>query len=83
MINLFEVWNRAGMELVTPGSAVRLESIGRHVSNCVMRPVNLKEYTHLVFTAINKLQQSFGRLKVEICLISAIISYYYITKLKD
>ena len=33
-----KVWNRAGMELATPGSAVRLASVARHVTDCATRP---------------------------------------------
>ena len=31
-----KVWDRAGIELVTPGSAVRLVSVARHVTDCEM-----------------------------------------------
>ena len=33
-----KVWDRALMELATPGSAVRLASVARHVTNCAMQP---------------------------------------------
>ena len=33
MINLPKVWNRAGIELATPGSAVRLASVARHITD--------------------------------------------------
>ena len=33
-----EVWDRAGIELATPGSAVRLASVARHVTDCA-RPL--------------------------------------------
>ena len=29
-----KVWDRAGIELATPGSAVRLASVARHVTDC-------------------------------------------------
>ena len=29
-----KVWDRAGIELATPESAVRLTSVGRHVTDC-------------------------------------------------
>ena len=29
-----KVWDRAGIKLATPGSAVRLASVARHVTNC-------------------------------------------------
>ena len=34
-----KVWDRAGIELATPGSAVRLASVARHVTDCATRPV--------------------------------------------
>ena len=33
-----KVWYRTGIELATPGSAVRHESVARHVTNCATRP---------------------------------------------
>ena len=33
-----KVWYRAGIELATPGSAVRHASVARHVTDCAMRP---------------------------------------------
>ena len=33
-----KVWDRAGIELPTPGSAVRLASVARHVTDCATRP---------------------------------------------
>ena len=36
------VWDRAGIELAIPGSAVRLAYVARHVTDCATRPsVNL------------------------------------------
>ena len=32
------VWDRAGVELATPGSADRLASVARHVTDCATRP---------------------------------------------
>ena len=32
-----EVWDRAGIELATPGIAVRLASVARHVTDCATR----------------------------------------------
>ena len=37
-----KVWDRAGIELATPGSAVRFPSVARHVTDCTMRPVLLQ-----------------------------------------
>ena len=33
-----KVWDRAVMELATPGSAVKLASVARHVTDCATRP---------------------------------------------
>ena len=33
-----KVWDRAGIELATPGSAVRHASVARHVTDCTTRP---------------------------------------------
>ena len=33
-----KVWDWAGIELATPGSAVRLASVARHVTDCATRP---------------------------------------------
>ena len=35
-----KVWYRAGIELATPGIAVRHASVARHVTDCVTRPGN-------------------------------------------
>ena len=33
-----KVWDGAGIELATPGSAVRLASVERHITYCATRP---------------------------------------------
>ena len=33
-----KVWNRAGIELATPGSAVSFASVTKHVTDCATRP---------------------------------------------
>ena len=33
-----KVWDRTGIELATPGSAVRHASVARHVTNCATQP---------------------------------------------
>ena len=33
-----KVWDQAGLKLATPGSAVRLASVARHVTDCATRP---------------------------------------------
>ena len=35
-----KVWDRTGIELGTPGSAVRQASVARHVTDCATRPGN-------------------------------------------
>ena len=37
-----KVWDLAGIELATPGSAVRRASVVRHVTDCTTRPGNFK-----------------------------------------
>ena len=37
-----KVWDRAGIELATPGSAVRLASVARHVTDCPTRPSSFR-----------------------------------------
>ena len=37
-ITCTKVWDQAGIKLETPGSAVRLASVARHVNDCAMRP---------------------------------------------
>ena len=36
-------WNWAGIELVTPGLAVRLASVARDVTDCATRPDNIND----------------------------------------
>ena len=36
-----KVWDRAGIELATPGSAVSFASVTRHVTDCATRPDRL------------------------------------------
>ena len=48
-----KVWYRAGIELATPGSAVRHASVARHVTDCARRPCwhifwCKLDHTHLV-----------------------------------
>ena len=33
-----KVWDRTGIELVTPGSAVSFTSVARHVTDCATQP---------------------------------------------
>ena len=42
-----KVWDRAGIELATPGSAVKLVSVARYVTECATRPCRGCEFkTH-------------------------------------
>ena len=50
-----KVWDRAGIELATPGSAVRLASVARHVTDCATRPgqwLTVLRFPHLAQGAI-------------------------------
>ena len=47
-----KVWDRAGIELATPGTAVRLASVARHVTNCATRPGKTGDFVYFC-TAIN------------------------------
>ena len=42
MINLHESMGRAGIELANPGSAVRLASVARHITDCATPPSHMK-----------------------------------------
>ena len=44
MINLHKVWDWAGIKLATPGSAIRLASVARHVMDCATRPDNFSKF---------------------------------------
>ena len=48
MINLHEVWDLAGIELVTPGSAVRHVSAFRHVTDCATCPDMKRDMTKVM-----------------------------------
>ena len=66
-----KVWYRAGIELPTPGSAVRHASVARHVTNCATRPGirPIYEFGHVNY--------SFAILYVKIvCSVSLCQGYY-------
>ena len=42
-----KVWDQAGIELATPGSAVSFASVTRHVTNCATRPGHSSVYVHI------------------------------------
>ena len=44
-----KVWYRAGVELATPGSAVRHASVARHVTDCAMRPGSSRLWDCTIF----------------------------------
>ena len=46
-----KIWDRARIELATPGSAVRLASVARHVTDSARRPVHI-ELMHSVTSHI-------------------------------
>ena len=43
-----KVWDQAGIELATPGSAVRHASVARHVTDCATRPGLLFDSEYIV-----------------------------------
>ena len=45
-----KVWDRAGIELAIPGSAARLSSVARHVTDSATRPGNSLNETFLLST---------------------------------
>ena len=47
-----KVWDRAGIELATPGSAVRHASVARHVTDCATGPGFC---AHRIITLIHRL----------------------------
>ena len=55
-----KVWDRAGMELKTPGSADRHASVARHVTNCATRPGKSSLYYNKTINAIGLLCSNFG-----------------------
>ena len=74
-----KVWYRAGIELATPGSAVRHASVARHVTDCATRPgipamrANTTKSTY-TFTSVIKWVQIAGSLYFgRLCFILQII----------
>ena len=43
-----KVWDRTGIELATPGSAVRHASVARHVTDCAMPKEKFKTVQDIV-----------------------------------
>ena len=57
-----KVWDRARIELASPGSAVRLASVARHVTDCATRPGVQKSKKHfkiLLRQTVTNAQLSF------------------------
>ena len=52
-----KVWDPAGIELATPGSAVRYASVARHVTDCATRPGKKTQKTYVVGTQKNCLKE--------------------------
>ena len=52
-----KVWDRAGIELANPGSAVRLASGARHVTDCATRPGKILWNKFLIFLVYTILQR--------------------------
>ena len=48
-----KVWDRAGIELATPGSAVRHASVARHVTDCATWPGNVKTNQRGYYNLLN------------------------------
>ena len=49
-----KVWDRAGFELATPGSAVRHTSVARQVTDCATRPGKKTTCIHPKLDLVNK-----------------------------
>ena len=51
-----KVWDRAWIELATPGSAVRLASVARHATDCATQPGQLVLYRKKKIIQLQKLK---------------------------
>ena len=49
-----KVWDRAGIKLPTPESAVRLVSVARHVTHCATRPDTKVFVLHINMECMDK-----------------------------
>ena len=47
-----KVWDQAGIKLLTPGSAVRLVSVARQVTDCAMQPSDPKGQENKIYTIV-------------------------------
>ena len=48
-----KVWDRARIELATPGSAVRLASVARHITDCATQPCLSRHWKPLLGFALS------------------------------
>ena len=60
-----KVWDRAGIELATPGSADRHASAARHVTDCATRPGIVEVYNSCIdstftVTMVTKMAAKIG-----------------------
>ena len=58
-----KVWDRAGIKLATPGSAVRVASVARHVTDSAMGPGNILFY-FILSSEINAYQKQIKVLSI-------------------
>ena len=58
MINLHESMGLEGIELATPGSAVRLASVARHITDCATRRVYYRRSETVKQSLMNLLIQT-------------------------
>ena len=71
-----KVWDRAGIELATPWSAVRHASVARHVTDCATRP-GLVWYNNLGIFRCTYLRVSVYNLKKNIVFFCPKILFYF------
>ena len=51
-----EVWDLTGIELATPGSAVRHASVARHVTDCAKRAGSSSKLETASYTLVNAVE---------------------------
>ena len=62
-----KVWDRTGIELATPGSAVRHASVARHVTDCATRPAVETEAATTTEEIWAKLKTGLLKTTEEVC----------------
>ena len=71
-----KVWDLAGIEIATPGSAVRLASVARHVIDCTTRPsINFCDNLECVYVKY-KSHASTARLVCLFCCFTSQVNSY-------